>query len=107
MQAPLAPAGACGSVAPEHHLFLKAANTAVPSCRQCQHPVPIVAYGHHPLSTIWQKDRSLLQPLDVTSPLTFQVNFCFKSAQLTSALPAKAAAADLGRSLHASTPALL
>lgn len=40
--------------------------------RQCRHPVPIVACGHHPLSTIWQKDLSLLQPLDLISPTTFQ-----------------------------------
>ena len=71
------------SSAPANQLAmaLVAADTAVSSCRQCQHPVPVVAYGHHPLSTIWQKDRSLLQPLDLTSPTTFQVHFCFKSAQ--------------------------
>ena len=79
---------------PEHHSLLKAADTAVSPCRQCQHPVPTVAYGHHPLSTIWQKDRSLLQPLDLTSPTTFQVHFCYKSAHSTPALSASAAAAD-------------
>lgn len=95
VQAPSSRCCVCSGT-PEHMFFMKAADSAASCCRQCRHPVPIVAYGHHPLSTIWQKDLSLLQPLDLTSPTTFQVHFCLKSAQQASALPALVTAAVLG-----------